>query len=70
MGAIVFGRALPGCRMARLWHLMRLARVRLPMDCGGAVLSAVGALHRRRPDARYAQDTEHQHYNASAPTHS
>lgn len=68
VGAIVFGRTLPGC-LDRVWYLVPAARVLLSMYSGGSVLSAVRALHRRRPDARYAHDTEHQHQHPSQSAH-
>jgi hypothetical protein len=65
MGAIVTGGALPGCRMARPWHLMRIARVRLPMQGRGAVLSAVWTLQGGWSHTGHANDAKYQHHNVS-----
>jgi len=63
VGAIVFGGTLPGCRTG-VWHLVPAASVRLSMYYGGSVLSAVRALHRRRPNAGHAKNADGQHDNA------
>jgi hypothetical protein len=57
--ASVFGGAVPGYQGGLC--LMRVARGHHLMPWRWVVPSTMRALHRRRPDARYAQDTEHQH---------
>lgn len=67
MGAIVARGLIPGGR-ARLWCLLPHARVGLLMYRGGAVLSAVRALHRCQPNAGHAKDAEDQHQKTSHRT--